>query len=146
MDACAELARLAADVAEQAQSPRDFLVRLGRAGAGIRRGPLGILDLARGGRNTVRGTGFRSEYDDGTLGQVRHFAGTAAGAARFGPALTLWLSVHVTRDDPESPDGRLSALAVSFARDVRAGVISPGSAPDWITTNVCAVTGRTTIH
>ncbi len=49
----------------------------------------------------------------------------------------LWLSGHVTRDGPHSPDGRLSALAIDFARQILEGTLHPRDAAGWITWNVC---------
>lgn len=138
MDACAELATLAGHLAEESASPRDFLLRLGEQGAGIRRGPLWMIDAALAGRNALPGRGFTGSLDDGTTGQARHFAGTVAASTHMGASITRWLSVHLRRDPLDSADGRLSELAIRFTRLVRSGELPPAEAQEWIHANLCA--------
>jgi hypothetical protein len=57
---------------------------------------------------------------------------TVLGADR-----TRWLSVHVRRDAPDSPDGRLSTLAIEFASQLLDGSLATRDAGDWIRENVC---------
>jgi hypothetical protein len=113
------------------------LAELGRRGAGIRPGPTGYLDLLRGGRNPLRGTGFRPEYADGTRGQARHFAGVACSVARVGVRPTRMASV-LRGDRPISPDGRLSEAAIAFASGVLAGEIPLEEVGAWLERHVCA--------
>ncbi|PJJ63751.1 hypothetical protein [Compostimonas suwonensis] len=141
MDACAELCSLAARLAREKPTPRRFLIELGTDAAGIRTGPFWFLDAAVGGRNVFSGAGFRSELDDGTRGQVRHFAGIVAVSARIGPGLTRWLSVHVGRDEEGSADGRLTDEAIEFAGLIRSGGLALSAAPDWISQHLCARSG-----
>jgi hypothetical protein len=115
----------------------ELLVELGLRVAGISRGPASVLGLLAGGRTRLRGPGFRADLSDRTAGQTRHFAGTARAVTLFGPARTEWLSVHVRRDAPRSPDGRLTALAVEFASQLLDGSLETRDAGDWIRANVC---------
>ena len=68
---------------------------------------------------------------------MRHFAGTVAVAARLGGSITRWLIVHVLRDSPDSPDGRLSDEAIEFARLVRSGELGQADAADWVRSRLC---------
>jgi hypothetical protein len=136
MDACAALADSIDRLAARGYAGRRFLTELGRA-AGVRRGPLWLTDAASGGSDRVRGRGFHPELDDDTEGQVRHFAGTVAVAARIGGRLTRWLTVVVLRDAPDSPDGRLSEEAIEFVRIVRSGELAPADAADWVRRRLC---------
>jgi hypothetical protein len=137
VDACAELADACSRVAARTSSGREFLRRLGHEVAGVRRGPLWPLDAGRGGSNRIRGRGFRRHVDDGTEGQARHFAGIVAVAARIGPRLTRWLSVHVGRDAPDSADGRLTDHAIDFVRLIRSGELAPQDADAWVRRTIC---------
>lgn len=110
---------------------RGFLEALGQQAAGITPGRAGWVDLATGGRNTLLGDGFRPELDDGTHKQVRHFAGTAAAAARMGSATTRVAS-RLRGDLPGTADDRLSAAAIEFAHDLRHGVLAPSGAGAWV--------------
>ncbi|MGR2751870.1 hypothetical protein [Agromyces arachidis] len=141
MDACAALAESIDRLAARGHSDRRFLRELGRA-AGVRRGPMWLFDAASGGRNRIRGRGFRPAVDDDTEGQARHFAGTVAVAARLGGPVTRWLTVHVLRDGPESADGRLSEEAIEFARLVRSGELPQADASSWVRDRLCHGTGR----
>lgn len=136
-DGCSALVALAAGEAVPGLAPRRFVRRLGHAGAGVRPGMLGLLDLARGGRNTLPGHGFRHELADGTGGQVRHFCGLAAACDRFGPKLTWWLSVHLRRDAPDTPDGRLTDLAIEFVGLLYRGDLDVGQADEWLRRTLC---------
>ncbi|WP_136706162.1 hypothetical protein [Agromyces sp. H66] len=136
MDACTALAESIDRLAERGYSSRRFLKELGRA-AGVRRGPLWLTDAASGGRNRLRGRGFHPTLDDDTEGQARHFAGTVAVAARLGGTITRWLVVHVLRDSPDSPDGRLSDEAIEFVRLVRSGELAQTDAAGWVRRRLC---------
>jgi hypothetical protein len=133
-DACLGLADLVTELVATvpAPSPRDFLVALGTEAAGIDPGPERVSDLARGGEDLLPGRGFRPEFDDGTAGQVRHFAGIATSVATLGPRYTSWWSVHVRHDHPDSPDGRLTDAAVRFAASVLDGGLPLADAAGWI--------------
>ncbi len=136
---CHELARVATRIvtAEPGIDPRDFLRALGQVVAGISPGVEGIFDLARGGSNEVAGRGFRPEFDDESRGQARHFAGTAASAAIFGPRVTE-IVAHRLVDPPDTADGRLSAAAVEFARLLIGEELLVSDASQWILDEICA--------
>ena len=90
-----------------------------------------------GGRSRLRGGGFRRDLRDHTAGQPRHFAGTARAVTVLGADRTAWLSEHVRRDAPDSPDGRLTALAIEFAVRLQDGSLATHAAGEWIRANVC---------
>ena len=136
-NACAALAELAAREALACRGPRDLVRRLGRTGAGIRPGALGVVDLARAGRDGLPGRGFRPELDDGTDGQVRHFCGIAAACDRFGPIATRWVSIHLRRDPPDAPDGRLTDLAIEFVALLHGGRLDVADAAGWLLRTLC---------
>ena len=136
-NACAALVALAAREGVPGIVPRRFIERLGHAGAGIRPGVRGLVDLALAGENRLPGHGFRAELDDGTAGQARHFCGIAASCARFGPRLTWWVSVHLRRDAPDTPDGRLTDLAIAFVESLLGGELGVGAAPEWLRRELC---------
>jgi hypothetical protein len=136
-DGCAELAEACSRVAARTSTPREFLRQLGHEAAGVRRGALWPLDAGRGGSNRIRGRGFRRHVDDGTEGQARHFAGIVAVAARIGPRLTRWLSIHVGRDAPDTADGRLTDHALDFVRLIRSGELDPRDADGWVRRTIC---------
>lgn len=138
MSACTELCLLAGRIATEGHSPRRFLVELGRRGAGVRLGPLWVLDAARGGRNPIEGAGFRAEFDDSTRGQPRHFAGVAATATRLGVPLTRFLAVRVLGDPLDSADGRLSEVAFEFVLAIRSGRLATTDAAVWLSDRLCA--------
>jgi hypothetical protein len=138
MDACGELVKVADRIATETSSPREFLQLLGRDAAQIRRGLPGFFDLATGGGNVLKGSGFRRRLDDGTDGQARHFAGIAASAGRVGPRFTRFLSVTVGGDKPTSADGRLTDKAVTFSRQLLRGDLAIQDAGAWIEKHVCA--------
>lgn len=137
-DACERLAALASRIAPRDPSPRRFLTALGREAAGIRPGPAGLVDLARGGRNILVGHGFKRRYDDATTGQVRHFAGTAVAVATLGPSATVWVSEHLRGDPDRSADGRLTEAAARFADMVLSGALPVAEAGGWIERTLCA--------
>jgi len=141
--ACEELARTAdAIAAEHPTWPgHELLVELAARVAGIRRGPLAALGLFAGGRSRLRGGGFRPELSDRTASQTRHFAGIARAVTVFGAARTEWLSVHVRRDAPNSPDGQLTRLAIELAGQLLDGSLATQDAGDWIRRHVCAASG-----
>ncbi|MEV1131227.1 hypothetical protein [Agromyces sp. NPDC049794] len=136
MDACTALVESIDRLAARGYPSRRFLKELGRA-AGVRRGPLWLVDAASGGRNRIRGRGFRPRLDDDTDGQARHFAGTVAVAARLGGRITRWLIVHVLRDPPDTPDGRLSDEAIELVRLVRSGELQQSDAAGWVRDRLC---------
>jgi hypothetical protein len=135
--ACEALARVAAQISLEHADPREFLVELGQRVAGIGRGRLPVVGLVLGGRNRLRGGGFRPELRDRSGGQARHFAGTARAVIVFGGSRTEWLSVHLRRDPPDSPDGRLTTLAVEFANRLLDGSLPTDRTGDWIRSHVC---------
>ncbi|MUN08063.1 hypothetical protein GLX25_13165 [Agromyces luteolus] len=141
VDACAALADSIEQLARRGYADRRFLKELGRA-AGVGRGPRWMLDAASGGRNRLRGRGFRRHVDDRTDGQARHFAGTVAVAARIGGPLTRWLTTVVLRDPPTTPDGRLSDEAIEFARLVRSGELTQADAAGWVRDRLCHAAAR----
>lgn len=136
MDGCAALAESIDRLAELEYSDRRFLKELGRA-AGVRRGPLWLIDAASGGRNRLRGRGFHPAVDDDSDGQARHFAGTVAVAARLGGPITRWLTTHILRDPPGSADGKLSDEAIEFVRLVRSGGLAQADAAEWVRDRLC---------
>ena len=137
--ACEGMARVAdAIAADHPDWPaHEFLVELAVQVAGIRRGPLSALGLLLGGRARLKGGGFRAELRDHTAGQTRHFAGIARAVTVLGPRRTSWLSEHVRRDHPDSPDGRLTAVAVEFASNLLDGSLTTRDAGEWIRRRVC---------
>ena len=137
-DGCAALVELAAREALARPTPRAFVRRLGRLGAGVRPGALGLLDLARAGSDGVPGRGFLPELDDGTPGQARHFCGVAECCYRFGAAPTRWVSIHLRRDPPDEPDGRLTDLAIEFVGLLRRGDLDVAEASVWLRRTLCA--------
>jgi hypothetical protein len=137
-DACSGLVSLAERLARTETRPHGFVRELAREGAGIRTGPLALVDLARGGRNPVRGGGFRTEYSDGSGLQVRHFCGVARATTLIGPTATRWLMVHVGHDRLDSADGRLTEAAIEMVALLRAGRLPLESAAGWIDRQVCA--------
>lgn len=136
MDGCAALAESIDRLAALEYTYRRFLRELGRA-AGVRRGPLWLIDAASGGRNRLRGRGFHPAVDDDSDGQARHFAGTVAVAARLGGPITRWLTTHVLRDPPGSADGKLSDEAIEFVRLVRSGELAQADAAEWVRDRLC---------
>jgi hypothetical protein len=141
MEACARLCRLVATIDAGAPadwSARRFLVEIGRAGGGVRLGPLWVLDAATGGRNVIGGTGFAPAFDDATRGQARHFAGIVAVAARIGPGPARWASIRIGRDRPDSADGRLTDAALEFTALLASGGLARADAAEWLHDRICA--------
>lgn len=135
--ACRRVAGLAARLAEADPPPLEFLRDFGRQVAGIRPPPRAYGDLASGGRNRVAGRGFLARFDDGTVGQARHFAGIAVAATFGGSQATRWVSIFV-RDDPlDSPDGRLTEEGIEFAQEVLSGELAVAEAPRWLLDRLC---------
>lgn len=137
MTACADLVSTASRIAATSTSSRAFFTDLGAEAGGVRRGPLWFLDAGRGGRNRIRGRGFRPHVDDGTDGQARHFAGMAAVAARIGVRPTRWLAVHVLRDAEDSADGRLTEHALELVELARTGEVTRATVAEWIRHTIC---------
>lgn len=137
-NACQQMAELCGELLGVAPelTPREFLRSLGALVAGIDLGVMGFKQLARGGANGLIGAGFKAEYDDGTAGQARHFAGTAAAAALVGEKPAELLAHHVV-DPAESIDGHLSTAALEFARLLIGGELALDGAGAWIEQNVC---------
>ena len=137
-NACLALGRIADEIAVGDPSGHDFLLELGYRVAGIPRNWHAWAVLAVGGRSRIKGGGFREDLDDGTDGQARHFAGTARAVTLLGERVTLRLSVAARRDPENSPDGRLTRLAVEFAAALLDGSLPAAQAGDWIRSHVCA--------
>ena len=137
-NACQQLVELCGELLEVAPelTPKEFLRTLGALVAGIDLGFKGLRQLARGGANGLVGAGFRPEFDDGTAGQARHFAGTAAAAALIGDKPAALLAHHVV-DPADSIDGQLSTAALEFARLLIDGELSLERAGSWIADQVC---------
>ena len=137
-NACRQLVELCGEVLEVAPdlTPREFLRTLGALVAGIDLGVMGFRQLARGGANGLVGAGFRTEYDDGTAGQARHFAGTATAAALVGDKPAELFAHHVV-DPAESIDGHLSTAALAFARLLVDGDVPLTEAGAWIAEHIC---------
>jgi hypothetical protein len=135
--ACQKLAALAANLAATDRTANEFLVDLGQQAAGIRRGRLALLDLARDGHNVILGRGFKPEFDDGTRGQVRHFAGVARASMFGGSIITRWISENLRSDPSDSPDGRLADEGIDFAQSLLTGRLRLSEASDWIRERLC---------
>jgi hypothetical protein len=139
LSGCAALVAVAGLIAAQDPplEPVTFVERLGEQVAGVRPGVRGLLDLASGGRDHLRGSGFQDELDDGTSGQARHFAGVAAAAVRFGGDLTSTAARHLLGDDTRTADAQLTGKALQFVHLLDSGELTPGGAADWIRREVC---------
>jgi hypothetical protein len=137
--ACQQLTALAEKIAGEnpALSPKEFILALGEQAAGIKGGFRGFFDLLKGGKNLLPGSGFKPEYDDSSGGQVRHFVGIAVSSLRFGPKLTVWLSETVRRDPADTPDGRLTLVAVDFSQKLLKGELPITAAGQWLRDNLC---------
>ncbi len=139
VNACEELARVADAVAAEhpSWSAHEFIVELAARVSGVRRGPLAAVGLLLGGRARIKGGGFRSEPRDHSAGQTRHFTGIARSVTILGAGRTEWISVHVRRDARDSPDGRLTSLAIEFAGQLLEGSLATRGAGEWIRRHVC---------
>ncbi|PJJ73133.1 hypothetical protein CLV46_2717 [Diaminobutyricimonas aerilata] len=133
-----QLARIAERLALRTDDPRRFLRGLAWNCARIRPGLLGIADLASGGGNRFRGTGFRAEFDDGTRGQVRHFAGVAVAPVLLGDRLARIALRWALRDPDGSADDNLSHAALAFSAALRSGGLPVSAAAQWIRENLAA--------
>lgn len=136
---CRQTAGLAAGLALQDPelTPIEFLRAFGRQVAGIRPSPRAYGDLARGGSNQVPGKGFLARYDDGTIGQARHFAGITVAATFGGGQATRLISIFARRDPLESADGQLTEEGIAFADYVLRGALELDETPGWILDNLC---------
>ncbi len=135
--ACRRMAGVAAKLAEREETATAFLRSFGRTAAGIRPPPRAYGDLARGGRNLISGRGFLKRFDDGTLGQARHFAGIAVASTFGGAGATRFLSIFV-RDDPlGSPDGQLTEEGILFSTEVLDGDLALDETPGWLLEHLC---------
>jgi hypothetical protein len=135
--ACERLAGLAGYLAETDDSVNEFLLDLGQQAGGISKGRRALTDLARGGHNRILGKGFKQRFDDGSVGQVRHFAGYVRASMFGGTSVTRWISTHLRHDPPDSPDGRLGDEGIAFAQALLAGRLELSDASHWLRTNLC---------
>lgn len=69
--------------------------------------------------------------------------GIARSAIVLGPALTVWVSERLRRDARTSADGRLTLLAVEFARELMSRRLPLDEAASWIRSNLCDDSRRT---
>ncbi len=136
--ACLRLAMLADELAEAGGGPVAFIRALARDAAGIRPGNRTLIDLARGGRDLIPGRGFREEFDDGSAGQVRHFAGVALATLLGGGEQTRAISERLRGDARNSPDGLLTEEAIAFTRRISDGDLEPAEGGDWIRSRLCS--------
>ncbi|MDP9189278.1 MAG: hypothetical protein M3O25_08515 [Actinomycetota bacterium] len=136
---CRQTAGLAAGLALQDPelTPTEFLRAFGRQVAGIRPPPRAFGDLARGGSNQVPGKGFLARFDDGTIGQARHFAGVTAAASFGGAQATRLISIFARRDPLSSPDGQLTEEGIAFAQAVQARELELDETPEWLLDHLC---------
>ena len=130
------LARIADQLGARGLAPRRFLRGLAWNCAGIRPDLRGYLDLATGGRNSIPGRGFRGQFDDGSDGQVRHFAGVAVAPVLLGERAAQVAHHWILKDAPDTADGQLSAEAARFSRLLREGSLSTRDAGTWIRRNL----------
>lgn len=137
-DACSILADRVEALASGDPRPRALIAALAREVAGIRAFPLGLVDLAGGGTNRVRGRGFRRRYDDGTRGQARHFAGVAGATLYLGGGFAHLLMRTVGGDPRGSADDRLTERAAEWSRLLRRGDLEVAGAAEWIRREICA--------
>jgi hypothetical protein len=135
--ACERLAGLADHLAETDDSVNAFLLDLGQQAAGISKGRRALADLARGGRNRIPGRGFKGRFDDGSIGQVRHFVGYVRASMFGGTAVTQWIGEHLRRDPADSPDGRLGDEGIDFAQKLVGGRLELSDASSWLREHLC---------
>jgi hypothetical protein len=135
--ACDRLSELADYLAHTDNSVNQFLLDLGQQAGGISKGRRALADLARGGSNRIPGKGFKQRFDDGSIGQVRHFVGYARASMFGGTAVTRWISDHIRNDPPDSPDGRLGDEGIAFAQALIAGRLELSDASSWLRTRLC---------
>jgi hypothetical protein len=136
---CREMAGIAAGLAAADPEPTasEFLRDLGRHVAGIRPGPRAYGDLAKGGFNQLPGKGFLLRFDDGTIGQARHFAGIAVAASFGGGQATRLISIFARNDPEDTPDGRLTDEGIAFATAVQSGELELDETPEWLLEHLC---------
>lgn len=137
-DACSALADRVDALAAASPAPRALIAAVAREVAGIRRWPLGLVDLASGGSNRIRGRGFEEPYDDGTRGQARHFAGVAGATLHLGGPLAHLLMRTAGGDHRGTADDRLTGRAVEWSRLLRGRELPVSEAGDWIRREICA--------
>jgi hypothetical protein len=135
--ACERLAGLAGELAENDDSVNAFLLDLGHQAGGISTGRRALVDLARGGRNRIPGKGFKQRFDDGSIGQVRHFVGYVRASMFGGGDVTRWISEHLRHDPPNSADGRLGEEGIEFEQALVAGRLDLDETPDWLRGRLC---------
>ena len=135
--ACERLAELAGYLAERDDDVTAFLLDLGEEAGGISKGRRALADLARGGRNRIRGKGFKRRFDDGSIGQVRHFAGYVRASMFGGSSVTRWISEHLRDDPPNSADGRLGDQGIEFAQALIGGRLELSEASQWLRERLC---------
>jgi hypothetical protein len=135
--ACERLAGLAGYLAETDDSVNEFLLDLGRRAGGISEGRRALDDLARGGRNRIPGKGFKGRFDDGSIGQVRHFVGYVRASMYGGADVTRWISEHLRHDAPNSADGRLGDAGIEFEQDLITGRLQPSQGSAWLRRHLC---------
>jgi hypothetical protein len=135
--ACERLAGLAGYLAGTDDNVNEFLLDLGQQAAGISKGRRALADLARGGRNRIPGKGFKQRFDDGSVGQVRHFAGYVRASMFGGTNVTRWISEHLRQDPADSPDGRLGDEGIEFAQDLIAGRLELSGTSSWVRAHLC---------
>jgi hypothetical protein len=135
--ACERLAGLAGYLAETDDDVNDFLLDLGQQAGGISKGRRALADLARGGHNRLPGRGFKQRFDDGSIGQVRHFTGYVRASMFGGGSVTRWISEHLRHDAPNSPDGRLGEEGIAFAQALLGGHLELSDSSTWLRTHLC---------
>jgi hypothetical protein len=135
--ACERLAGLAGELAQSDEGVNEFLLDLGQQAAGISKGRRALADLARGGRNRIPGKGFRRPFDDGSIGQVRHFVGYVRASMFGGTSVTRWIGERLRRDRPNSADGRLGDEGIEFEQDLITGRLELEDASDWLRSRLC---------
>jgi hypothetical protein len=135
--ACERLAGLAGYLAETDDSVHEFLLDLGQQAGGISKGRRALADLARGGHNRLPGKGFKQRFDDGSIGQVRHFTGYVRASMFGAGSVTRWISEHLRHDAPSSPDGRLGDEGIAFEQAVVSGRLELSDASTWLRTHLC---------
>ncbi|WP_146076236.1 hypothetical protein [Rathayibacter rathayi] len=96
-----------------------------------------LLRLARGGRNRIRGRGFRRPYDDGTRGRARHVIAVAGVTLYLGGPLAHLLLRTIGGDARGSVADRLTSRAFRWGRLLRRGDVRVADAGAWIRREIC---------
>src|SRR5882757_905862 len=135
--ACERLAGLTSYLADTDDNVNEFLLDLGQQAGGISKGPRALTDLARGGSNRIPGRGVKQRFDDGSVGQVRHFVGYVRASMFGGANVTRWISEHLRHDPPDSPDGRLGDAGIEFAQNLIAGRLELSESSAWLRDHLC---------